>query len=460
MSSGSTNWACVRENGRLCGRVRLARGLEGVERGFDRQVADGMDVHVQSAPGRLGHQRIHFCGREEELSRPAGVDVRLGERGGLRRDLHHAVGEHLEARDGQVGDCAVLGAQRLDHVDLLIAEVGLDHGVGDDMGRQLAAFGQRLVDGQEARIPDARGNRTPNDPADGRVEPAGDAECVHVVNRGLARLQHGLGRGRRKTRVELDLARIDHESIRLEGRGIKAVAMLQALRQMADVGGDDPGAQPRRFVGPSGVPIRSVQHDGLIGKDARREHGIDFCGMRPVADVDAVHDQHVSQAAVLLPDVLGDELREVGNRVPGVRVIGLNQRHTPRDGMCVPVDHAGHEEAALEIDLARARARRLGDRREIADREDAVAADGHRVGVGVVGFCGEHLGVVEERRVSITGRRGGGRPGGRSRRRLPGAARCAQRGAGGTHAHERDTDARHPGIRPRKTVHSIHGIPW
>ena len=192
------------------------------------------------------------------------------------------------------------------------------------------------------------------------------------MNRGLARLKHGLRRRRRQTRVELDLARIDHESVRLVGGGIKAVAMLQALRQMADVGRDDPGAHPRRFVGPSGVPIRSVQHDGLIGKSAPRERGIDLRGMRPVADVDTVHDQHVSQAAVLFLDVPGDELREVGNRVLGVGVIGLNQRHAPRDGMRVPVDHAGHEEAAFEIDLACARARCLGDRGEIADSEDAV----------------------------------------------------------------------------------------
>ena len=52
----------------------------------------------------------------------------------------------------RLGIASVLGAQRLDHVDLLIAEVRLDHGVGDDMGRQFPAFGQRLVDGQEARI--------------------------------------------------------------------------------------------------------------------------------------------------------------------------------------------------------------------------------------------------------------------------------------------------------------------
>jgi hypothetical protein len=66
--------------------------------------------------------------------------------------------------------------------------------------------------------------------------------------------------------------------------------------------------------------------------------------------------------------------------------------------MRVTVDHAGHQEFTFEIDLSRARSRGFFNGGEIADGDDPIAADGHRVGERMIGFAGKDLGVVKDRR--------------------------------------------------------------
>jgi hypothetical protein len=89
---------------------------------------------------------------------------------------------------------------------------------------------------------------------------------------------------------------------------------------------------------------------------------IDLGRVRPIADVDAVDHQHVAEAAVIFLHLLRDELRERRHRVGGVREIGLDQGHAAVDGMRMRIDHARHQELALEIDPARRGAGGLFDR--------------------------------------------------------------------------------------------------
>ena len=48
--------------------------------------------------GQLGKARRI----EQQVSRPARIPVRLGQRCGLRRKFQHAVGEHLDPRKSQI----------------------------------------------------------------------------------------------------------------------------------------------------------------------------------------------------------------------------------------------------------------------------------------------------------------------------------------------------------------------
>ena len=81
--------------------IRRAGGFKGIEARAHGTVADGMDVHGEPRRVELLHQLGETLRIEIKLAGclggfAVGVEIGRQQRSGLRRVLHHSVGEHLD----------------------------------------------------------------------------------------------------------------------------------------------------------------------------------------------------------------------------------------------------------------------------------------------------------------------------------------------------------------------------
>ncbi|MCY1288215.1 hypothetical protein D9M70_372460 [compost metagenome] len=121
--------------------------FDAVEGFAHRAIADGMHVH-QPASGVGGADQFAEVLRvDQQFAALVRVFVGLEHGGGLRRYFRHAVGEDLDARQGQVGHALELLAHLVEGVQVGRKTLRVGHQQGRDMGGQLALLGQRLVSG-------------------------------------------------------------------------------------------------------------------------------------------------------------------------------------------------------------------------------------------------------------------------------------------------------------------------
>ena len=156
-----------------------------------------------------------------------------------------------------------------------------------------------------------------------------------------------LAQGAENPRVVV-FAGIDHEAVWVEAC-IKTVIALFVRSKASQVVRRDSRARPRNPVGPGGMAIRPEKDDGLLRESACTQRRIDSGGMRPITDIEIIDHQHIAEAARFLFNLLGDELDQGGDGIAGAGVAGFDKRQAPGYRMRVRVNHARHQELALQV---------------------------------------------------------------------------------------------------------------
>src|SRR4051812_6042222 len=149
------------------------------------------------------------------------------------------------------------------------------------------------------------------------------------------------------------------------------------------------------------MTVHASQQKWLDGVGSSVEAVVEFLILRPECQRKTAYLQYVAAHTASACLCLGDGLGQLVDRADVFADVCRNQRQASIDSVAVTVDQSRCEEVPLEIDRFGTARNGFGDFRAIAHRNDLVATDSDRLSVGIIGFRGEDLSVVEHPLVGL-----------------------------------------------------------
>ncbi|MCY1416557.1 hypothetical protein D9M71_320670 [compost metagenome] len=382
----------VRDGVRDATVAGLARLLDAIQRFAHRAVADGVDVHqpATSVGGIDQFAKVRRIG--QQLAVFVRVLVGLQHRGGLRREFRHAISEHLDPRQGQVGNIEELPAHLVQFVEVGRSRLRIGDQQRCDMRIELVLLCQRLVDRQYAH--GLVGQRVARRVVGGRVHPGGDAKALVVVDGGAGGVQQLLVG---------DLGHLVEHGIQTgfgeEAVGLAVLIMADGVAflrlQRRDPRSIHAGAGQHGAVGPAGVLVPAEEDDRLAGPFALIE-ALEGLEVAPGCRGQSADEERVALPGLAALHAFAQALFQLGDRQLLTVEVHLAQLQAALYRVGVGVDEARHQHLAAEIEHA---CRRLLQAHHFAvgtDRQHLAVLHRHRLLQRLVGFGGVDLGVVQD----------------------------------------------------------------